>query len=75
MDGIYPAMLKEGMEHLERPLRNIFRGCLALGYVPSSWQQVKVVFIPKPGKDDYSNPKNEEQTHRTFHIGKHFDFH
>lgn len=33
--GFYPAILKEGIFHLEQLLRNIFRGCLAMGYVPT----------------------------------------
>lgn len=46
------VMLKEGIEHLEQRVRNIFRECLALGYVPTSLQKIKTVFIPKPWKDN-----------------------
>jgi hypothetical protein len=58
VDGIFPALLQEGQEVLIPHLTRIFRACLAMGYVPLSWRQVKVVFIPKPGKSSYSGPKD-----------------
>jgi hypothetical protein len=49
-DGIFLALLQRareiGIPHLVR----IFRACLVNGYVPAIWRQVKVVFIPKPGR-------------------------
>jgi len=36
----------------------IFHACLATGYVPAMWCQVKVVFIPKPGRNSYCGPKD-----------------
>jgi hypothetical protein len=51
MDGIFPALLQEGWEILVPYLVRIFRACLATGYVPMAWHQVKVVFIPKPGRN------------------------
>jgi hypothetical protein len=42
MHGIFPALLQEGRQVLA-PCT-----CLAAGYVPLAWRQVKVVFIPKP---------------------------
>ena len=53
MDGIFPALLQEGREVLNPYLIRIFRACLATGYVPTIWRQVKVVFIPKPGRNSY----------------------
>ena len=32
--------------------------CLATGYVPAIWRQVKVVFIPKPGRNTYSGSRD-----------------
>lgn len=29
-----------------------------MGYIPSLWQEVKVVFIPKPGRPSYEEAKN-----------------
>jgi hypothetical protein len=35
-DGIFPALLKNGIEILYRPLVKIFTVCLALGYMPEA---------------------------------------
>jgi hypothetical protein len=53
MDGIFPALLQEGREVLIPYLIRIFHACLAIGYVPAMWRQVKVVFIPKPSRNSY----------------------
>lgn len=57
-DGIFPALLQEAGEPLLKPLSVIFTSCLALGYVPKAWREVRVTFIPKPGRADYENAKN-----------------
>ena len=65
MDGIFPALLQEGWDVLIPCLVRIFRACLATGYVPAMWRQVKVVFIPKPGRNSYCqdwNSKNEKES-------------
>ena len=53
MDGIFPALLQEGREVLIPYLVNKYRAYLATGYVPAMRRQVKVVFIPKPGRNSY----------------------
>ena len=58
MDGIFPALLQEGREVLIPYLVRIFRACLATGYVPAMWCQVKVVFIPKHGRNSYCGPRD-----------------
>jgi hypothetical protein len=58
MDGIFPALLQEEREILIPYLIRIFRACLATGYVPPMCRQVKVVFIPKPGRNSYCGPKD-----------------
>jgi hypothetical protein len=30
---------------------------MAYGFIPKAWRQVKVAFIPKPGKLDYTEAK------------------
>jgi hypothetical protein len=40
------------------PVEDLFHACLATGYCPATWRQVKVVFIPKPGRDSYGGPKD-----------------
>ncbi|CAK1588958.1 unnamed protein product [Parnassius mnemosyne] len=57
-DGIFPALLQWGGKALIVRLAAIMRACLALKYVPRGWREVKVTFIPKPGKSDYTDPKS-----------------
>ena len=57
-DGIFPALLQEGLEYLLDPLVSIFKASVALGYTPMSWRAVRVVFIPKPGKNTYYEAKS-----------------
>jgi len=58
MDGIFPALLQEGWEVLILYLVRIFHACLVTGYVPAMWRQVKVVFIPKRGRNYYCGPRD-----------------
>jgi hypothetical protein len=58
VDGIIPALLQKGQEALITYLVRIFRACLSIGYVPPIWRQVKVVSIPKPGRNSYSRPRD-----------------
>jgi len=53
-----PALLQEEREVLLPHQVRIFRSCLATGYVPVSWRQVKVVFIPKPGRSSCCGPRD-----------------
>jgi hypothetical protein len=56
-DGIVPALLQQGVEHLTTHLCCIFRACLARGYIPKAWRQVKVTFITKRRKANYTEAK------------------
>jgi len=58
MDGIFPALLQEGQKILIPYVVRIFHTCLATGYVPAMWRQVKVVFIPKPGRRSHCGPRD-----------------
>ena len=58
MDGVYPIHLQKGGQNLLVALCLLFQGCLCTGYVPELWRQVRVVFLPKPGKEDYRVPKS-----------------
>jgi hypothetical protein len=58
MDGIFPAVLQEGREVVIPYLLRIFHPCLSTGHVPAIWRQVKVVFIPKPGRNPYNGPRD-----------------
>lgn len=57
-DNIYPIMLQKGWNIMGEHIVNIYKACLDLGHVPKKWNEVKVVFIPKPGKDNYTSPKS-----------------
>ena len=57
-DNIPPIVLKHlGPMAIER-LRCIFTASYLLGYLPKSWRHAKVVFIPKQGKKDYTQPRS-----------------
>lgn len=43
-------------------LIKIFTGSLALGYVPKSWQRLRVAFIPKPGRTAHGEVKDFRPT-------------
>jgi hypothetical protein len=48
-DEIVPAFLQQGVEHLSPHLCCIFRACLAYGYIPMAWRQVRVTLYLSPG--------------------------
>ena len=58
LDGVKPRVLSQLDDNTLEMLVIIYEWSLALGYVPFCWRQTKVIFIPKPGKDDYSTPKS-----------------
>ena len=39
-------------------LKNIIKGSYLLHYVPKSWLGVRVIFIPKPDKETYADPRS-----------------
>jgi hypothetical protein len=51
MDGIFPALLLEGREVVIPYLVRIFHACLSTGCVQDVCRQVKIMFIPKPGRN------------------------
>ena len=52
-DGIFPALLQQGLEVILPPVTKLLKACVTLGYIPQQWRITRVVFIPKPGKIDY----------------------
>jgi hypothetical protein len=56
-DETVPALLQQGEEQIVPHVCHIYRACLAYGFIPTAWRQVKVTFIPKPGKLDYTEAK------------------
>jgi len=43
------------------------------GYVPVSWRQFKVVFVPKTGRNSYCGPRDFRSTTLTFFLLKTID--
>lgn len=58
LDEILPVLLQKALHQIENHLLTIFTASLKFGYIPKLWQGVRVVFIPKAGKDDYTLPKS-----------------
>lgn len=51
--GTDEALIIESEDILIQKLVNLLQASLALAYIPEAWQEVKVIFIPKPGKSTY----------------------
>ena len=57
-DGL-PARVLRNIGHAGRvQLMNIFKASVLLRYVPKKWREDSAIFIPKPGKDDYSQVRS-----------------
>ena len=57
-DGIKPVVFEHLPLNFKQHLLFIFRCCIHLHYTPTLWKDTKVIFIPKPGKDNYTLPKS-----------------
>lgn len=57
LDGIFPIMLQKIAKYIAPTLKKIFRACIKLNYMPKFWRTQNVIFIPKPGKPNYDDPK------------------
>lgn len=57
-DGIQPVLMQRGYDQIEFALVKILQACLIQGYIPKTWREVRVTFIPKPGKADYENVRS-----------------
>lgn len=58
MDGIFPVFLQKGFEHIKTILKEIMVGSLATGYIPKTWREINVKFIPKAGRASYEEAKS-----------------
>ena len=56
-DGIVPALLQQEANLSMTHLCHIFRACLSKEHIPKAWGQVKVAFIPKHKKANYTEAK------------------
>lgn len=51
-------MLQKGINLLSAQIVSVCRASIALSHIPLPWREVKVAFIPKPGKATYSEAKS-----------------
>ncbi len=49
-DGNYPVCWQKELDIGIKYLTKLFRGSLAMGYIPIPWKNIKAVLIHKPGK-------------------------
>ncbi len=56
-DGWPPLVLQNLTEELVEYLTEIYKASCKKCVIPKEWREMKVVFISKMGKDDYSSPK------------------
>ena len=59
-DGFKPRVLQEFIKNKNGLMRlsRLLAAVLEIGYTPRKWCESKVIFIPKPGKTDYGDPKS-----------------
>ena len=57
-DGMKPIIFKHFPVSLISLLQLIYKAVIKLHFTPTTWKDSKVIFIPKPGKTDYSLPKS-----------------
>ncbi len=56
-DDLKPVVLQHIGDEALAKITNFFKRSMMSSFIPKRWRQIKVVFIPKLGKDDYSVPK------------------
>ena len=57
MDEFPPCVFQHFGDDAIKRLVRLFKVSYLLGYVPTLWREAKTIFIPKPGKKDYSEPR------------------
>ena len=57
-DGMKPIVFKHFPENIIKNLQIIYKDVIKLHFTPTLWKEATVIFIPKPGKTDYSTPKS-----------------
>jgi ribonuclease HI len=57
-DEVFPAMLKNGPKVLISHLVRLMKACLMYGHMPRAWREMRVIFLPKPGRDSYTRPSS-----------------
>ena len=57
-DGFPPIVYYNFGEKAINRLCSIYRASYLLGLQPSKWREIKVIYIPKPGKASYTTPRS-----------------
>ena len=57
-DGIRPVMLQKAWETINAAYTNIAKASYRTSHTPVCWRNATGIFLPKPGKGDYYNPKS-----------------
>ncbi|KAL5262710.1 hypothetical protein ACHWQZ_G008195 [Mnemiopsis leidyi] len=57
-DGIRPIMLQKGLTQIRQEFATIARASFISGHVPKCWTNSTGIYLPKPGKTDYRNPRS-----------------
>jgi Reverse transcriptase (RNA-dependent DNA polymerase)/Endonuclease-reverse transcriptase len=58
VDNIKPIVLQHLPPGCVSRLKMLYIASMELKYVPKLWRMSKAIFIPKPGKDDYAQPRS-----------------
>ena len=56
-DGMNPLVLQNLDEGTYNNITELYKRAIITGHTPRAWRQMKVVFLPKEGKDDYGKAK------------------
>ena len=57
-DGIYPICLQLALPYITAILQHVYKFSVCLSFVPTMWQNTKIIFIPKQGKNSYHEAKS-----------------
>ncbi|XP_071745066.1 uncharacterized protein [Lepeophtheirus salmonis] len=57
-DGLKPIVLQQLGDNIVEYISKLYQVVLSTGYTPKNWREMKVIFLPNPGKDDYSSAKS-----------------
>ena len=54
IDGLTNGMIKHLDQQHVQTIASIFQKCIDLEYFPTAWKSARVVLVPKPGKESYT---------------------
>ena len=57
-DSLRPQVLMQLPLNILKYIIIIYKACIALHFTPTSWKNSTIIFIPKPGKASYTDPKS-----------------